>query len=369
MTLKSTFLNVWYFANLIPRVINHPALVALRDYRLNVLKLTPVNRAVDSSPFSKFHPSWTNQRAIISPNIDFRQQTPFDKVVFVGTCAQRKAPASAAPSAPHPSSEDAAVKTWLDDALKLGDSVVYLNMGTIFRYNQTEIDAVLGAVALLNAARPGHRGVRFLWKVPKGDFDLSAMAPLEARGQVKMFAWLDDTALVYAHPAVKVAMNHGGGNSFNEALTHRLPQLVCSQWFDTIDYAVAARTSGIGLSSEHPGRLDARDISAKIARLLTEKGFSEKVGLWALKSKAAGGARAAADVVEGYLEGRWRARDGHLVDAPASSGAPPTAPPRRRVYRFLLMLLLAGCVLNSTSTGAGWVHALLAIVGPVFSKA
>jgi hypothetical protein len=36
MSLKATFLNVWYFVNLIPRVLAHPALKALREYRLNV---------------------------------------------------------------------------------------------------------------------------------------------------------------------------------------------------------------------------------------------------------------------------------------------------------------------------------------------
>jgi hypothetical protein len=34
--LTATFLNVWYFANLIPRVIAHPKLTALRKYRTNV---------------------------------------------------------------------------------------------------------------------------------------------------------------------------------------------------------------------------------------------------------------------------------------------------------------------------------------------
>jgi UDP:flavonoid glycosyltransferase YjiC (YdhE family) len=85
-----------------------------------------------------------------------------------------------------------------------------------------------------------------------------------------------------------------GGNSFNEALQYGIPQLVCSQWFDTIDYAVAARTSGIGLSSENPGRISGHDVSDKVSRLLTEKSFMDKTRLWSLKSRAAGGSRAAA---------------------------------------------------------------------------
>jgi hypothetical protein len=38
MSLKATLLNVWYCANLVPRAIMHPALKALRDYRLNVCR-------------------------------------------------------------------------------------------------------------------------------------------------------------------------------------------------------------------------------------------------------------------------------------------------------------------------------------------
>jgi hypothetical protein len=59
---------------------------------------------------------------------------------------------------------------------------------------------------------------------------------------------------------------------------------------------VAARTSGIGLSSEHPGRICGRDVSAKISRLLTERSFTDKTLLWGLKSRAAGGSKAAAYV-------------------------------------------------------------------------
>ena len=130
--------------------------------------------------------------------------------------------------------------------------------------------------------------------------------------QVKFFEWLQDPLIVYEHTAVKACINHGGGffnmskyltelmtvtsggNSFNEALQYGIPQLVCSQWFDTIDYAVAARTSGVGLSSEHPGRIAGRDVADKISRLLTERSFTDKTLLWSLKSRAAGGSRAAA---------------------------------------------------------------------------
>lgn len=74
---------------------------------------------------------------------------------------------------------------------------------------------------------------------------------------------------------------------------HDLPQLVCGSWLDTVDFAVAVRTAGIGLSVAHPGRLEAKDISAKLTRLLTEESFRETTALYGAKSRAAGGARAA----------------------------------------------------------------------------
>lgn len=76
--------------------------------------------AMDSSPFSKFHPTWTNQKAIISPNVDFRQQTPFDKVIFVGSCVQRRLPISANDGSVY----DLSIIKWLDNCLLNGDHVV-----------------------------------------------------------------------------------------------------------------------------------------------------------------------------------------------------------------------------------------------------
>lgn len=125
---------------------------------------------------------------------------------------------------------------------------------------------------------------------------------------VKRCEWLQDPLIVYEHSAIKACINHGGGNSFNEAIQYGIPQLVCSQWFDTIDYAVMARTSGIGLSSETPGRLKSEDIAAKLTRLLTEPKFAERTQMWAMKSRAAGGSRAAADIVETYLKNRFNER-------------------------------------------------------------
>jgi hypothetical protein len=92
------------------------------------------------------------------------------------------------------------------NGLFLTDSLFsYLNLGTIFRWVQSEIDEIFMAVRLLNQRRPGGRGVRFLWKLPRGNFDLSAVP-----SQVKFFEWLQDPLVVYEHSAVKACINHGG---------------------------------------------------------------------------------------------------------------------------------------------------------------
>lgn len=80
-----------------------------------------------------------------------------------------------------------------------------MNMGTIFRYNQQEVDEVFQAVRNLNKRRPGGHGVNLLWKVPKGKFDLGALP-----AQIKIVEWLQDPLIVYEHKAVKVCINHGG---------------------------------------------------------------------------------------------------------------------------------------------------------------
>ncbi len=61
-----------------------------------------------------------------------------------------------------------------------------------------------------------------------------------------------DQRRIYKHPALKVVIHHGGGNSFNEADHYGLPQMVLSQWFDTHEYALLAESSALARVASLP---------------------------------------------------------------------------------------------------------------------
>ncbi|KIM30075.1 glycosyltransferase family 1 protein [Serendipita vermifera MAFF 305830] len=300
LSFWSKILNLWYFFGLIWFSLFHPVPASIREYRLKTLKMPSIGFTNDRNAFVYDHPSWKYHRAILTYNLNLMQQKCNPKVVFVGACLRQPREAD--------HTGDVDVRKWLDASHQSETSVIYINLGTIFCYLQSEIDAITDSILSLISLMPGGRKVSFLWRIPKGQIPHLDLKRLESIPPKRLMVvnWLDDPLVVFRHPAVQVCVNHGGGNSVNEAMHHGLPQLVCGSWLDTVDFAVAVRTSGIGLSTQDPGKMDSNDITAKITRLLTEETFRETAALYSAKSRAAGGTRAAVDVIESILESRLR---------------------------------------------------------------
>ncbi|SPO29778.1 probable Erythritol-mannosyl-transferase invovled in MEL production [Ustilago trichophora] len=253
---------------------------------------------------------------------------------------------------------------WMDAAYEAGHSVVYLNMGSMFLWTDSEVRACLrafdrlyrqsgGKVKLLfklnkpqrspnspgtasplnspsSATSPGldekrsvldferpssasvlaseklgasiKKRIKLLCKTDEekgySRFTLSEFEGLE---YVRFTRWVHDQRRIYKHPALKVVIHHGGGNSFNEAVHYGLPQMILSQWFDTHEYAILAERFGIGLRSEQAPRIDEDDLVAKMMRLL-QGDEADKIRrntrVWSTRSRNAGGASAAARLIE-----------------------------------------------------------------------
>ena len=117
-------------------------------------------------------------------------------------------------------------------------------------------------------------------------------------------AWLPSASRSYGHSAVKAIVYHGGGNTFNEATLHGLPQLVVPQWQDGFDYGLSVEKLGLGLQTTYTGpELDAEGIGARLLQLLNDRlRFVDSVKLWQAKARAAGGAELAANVIIGEAE-------------------------------------------------------------------
>lgn len=249
---------------------------------------------------------------------------------------------------------------WMDEAYAAGQSVVYLNMGSMFLWTDAEVRACLRAFERLYEQSGGKIKLLFKLNKPKrnpgsphgssspsplnspdcdekrpdlesrrpsaastfvaekvnealttiklrrntdaekgySQFTLSEFEGLE---YVRFTRWVHDQRSIYKHPALQAVIHHGGGNSFNEAVHYALPQMILSQWFDTHEYAILAERFGIGLRSKHAPFVDENDLVSKMTRLLQGE-EAEKIRrnakVWSTRSRNAGGAPAAARLIE-----------------------------------------------------------------------
>lgn len=250
---------------------------------------------------------------------------------------------------------------WMDEAYAAGQLVVYLNMGSMFLWTDAEVRSCLRAFERLYEQSGGKIKLLFKLNKPKrtpnntgastptapisspdfeekqrtvmgsarpvgasnlvsekladaiknvtprrktdadkgySQFTLSEFEGLE---YVRFTRWVHDQRSIYKHPALRVVIHHGGGNSFNEAVHYALPQMILSQWFDTHEYAILAERFGIGLRSKHAPKIDENDLVNTMTRLLqgpeAEK-IRRNAKVWSIRSRNAGGAPAAARLIE-----------------------------------------------------------------------
>nr|BFE69953.1 hypothetical protein GCM10020092_032540 [Actinoplanes digitatis] len=100
-----------------------------------------------------------------------------------------------------------------------------------------------------------------------------------------------------AHPSVKVFFTHGGGNGFHEGIYFGKPLVVRPLWVDCFDQAVRGRDAGVSLTLDRPMTVDPDDVIDKLTRVLTDPSFTRRAEELGARQRAAGGARAAADLI------------------------------------------------------------------------
>ncbi|PKI84343.1 hypothetical protein MVES1_001538 [Malassezia vespertilionis] len=196
------------------------------------------------------------------------------------------------------------IKAWLDKAYCDNKRVLYINMGSIFYYTRKDHDNIVEAMKLLHDRFPS---VLVLWKIPNLPYD-SQPLPSTDEAQLPLYIrreeWLQSVETVLEHPALAVCMHHGGGNSYNEAVYFGVPQFCVSQWVDTHDIASYIQHSGVGLWADKSPMFDPEDMCEKLVRLLEDKDdvFRNATLSWRLRAMQAGGASAAANIVEAYMD-------------------------------------------------------------------
>lgn len=191
---------------------------------------------------------------------------------------------------------------WMDEALVLGEDVVYINMGSMFIWQRHEFQNCVAGFEAAYKKRGGR--MRFLFKINFPIDSSRGFSTDELPAYVRLTSWIENQHAIYSHPALKAFIHHGGGNSFNEAVYFAIPQLVLSQWLDTHEYANYANVFGLGLRSERPPFVEADDIEDKILTLLGPLWHTYKSNCqtWAVRSRIGGGAAAAAKIILTHAE-------------------------------------------------------------------
>ncbi|TVY46445.1 Glycosyltransferase sdnJ [Lachnellula occidentalis] len=92
-----------------------------------------------------------------------------------------------------------------------------------------------------------------------------------ATGRVKVLEWLSvDPLAVLQTGRVVCSVHHGGSNSFHEALSAGVPQIVLPCWLDTFEFANRVEYLGIGIygSRSAAPRIEAGELSRALSRVL-----------------------------------------------------------------------------------------------------
>ncbi|KID72720.1 Glycosyltransferase sdnJ [Metarhizium brunneum] len=150
-------------------------------------------------------------------------------------------------SAPPLKESDVELDAWIRQR-----STVYINLGTHFLYDDSGTMSLAASIkALLDAATEAGRDIQVLWKLNKGVNSDGDYAPLHQKigyhDRVRIVDWLlAEPISILTSGSVICSVNHGGANSYFEAVSAGVPQVVLPVWFDTYDFARRVEYFGIG---------------------------------------------------------------------------------------------------------------------------
>ena len=141
------------------------------------------------------------------------------------------------------------VKIWMDRAMMDSKRVLYLNMGSIFFYNREDYDNIVVSLEMLHEQVPD---ILVLWKIgnhPQSVQPIPTLEECNLPSYIRREHWIADVETVLSHPALAAFVHHGGGNSYNEALAHGVPQFCISEWVDSNDIVLYIHHSRVVLWS------------------------------------------------------------------------------------------------------------------------
>ncbi|KIK66143.1 glycosyltransferase family 1 protein [Collybiopsis luxurians FD-317 M1] len=144
---------------------------------------------------------------------------------------------------------DPSLTDWLNQA-----PTVLVNLGSHVTFDASAVRELVGGFRTLLKHHPT---VQILWKLrPEGDIQRTLEECVDndvvVRGRINVVHWLQSEPFaVLQHRNVICSVHHGGANSFFEAVSAGVPQIILPVWYDTYDYATRAEWLGIGLWGSH----------------------------------------------------------------------------------------------------------------------
>ncbi|KAK4143189.1 uncharacterized protein C8A04DRAFT_37726 [Dichotomopilus funicola] len=146
---------------------------------------------------------------------------------------------------------------------------VFISLGTHRFMKEDEALEMAGAIKQLLDAGDAHKGdivegvsgkLQVLWKLkrhrpsePKlyevgpGSKVYEVLRPAIEADRLRIVDWVKpEPSAVLMAKTVVCSINHGGANSFHDALTSGVPQVVIPPWLDCYDFATRAEFLGIG---------------------------------------------------------------------------------------------------------------------------
>ncbi len=159
---------------------------------------------------------------------------------------------------------------------------IYINLGThVVLSLEIALHMATALSYVLDAADEGKHGekkeLQILWKLkkfesPDDDKTISKIfGDHMATGRVRIVEWLtSEPAAIALHDNVAVSVNHGGANSFLEAVAAGKPQIILPAWMDCYDFANRVEFLGLGgwAHKRTTLRVEAADLSAAFVEVL-----------------------------------------------------------------------------------------------------
>lgn len=229
--------------------------------------------------------------AAISCNVEnlhfYHQSHP--KVTYTGPLSRL----SPKPTGRDQSQESQELLEWLDEAQSKEEAVVFISFGSMFPFTPQDY---LSMVTALRRAHAHYPHFIVLWKIVRTDQEYHDIAaPF-----IRECSWLPSVTQIYEHPATKIVVHHGGGNTVNEVIWHGLSHLVIPQWSDTYDWGATIEGFHLGLQTQNPGpELDSSEIEKHLLHLLQRpRDFQDAINYWQRRSRESGGTSQAAAIIE-----------------------------------------------------------------------